>query len=714
MKFLFMPAFALMNRLKFANKFVLISFFLLLPFGVALYLFFSTNGNQINFNQKEIYGVEYNLPLKNLIMDVQKHRDMMDSYLTDNSSLKGEIEKLESKIDEDIKAVNEKDDKLNSILSIEERWSTAKTDWQDLKGKAFSLSQKQSFDQHTKLINDDLLALHVYVNDKSNLTLDPDLDSYYLMDITMFRQMPVSEKLNQARHDAVELAGKDKITFEDKKKLTILATEIQTFSDSIKGDIEIAVRENKDYLKDTKWKDRANIESVNAYVQESTKATEDFLNILRTKIIDTEMPQIKPSEVDSAGTKAVENNFTLYDKASDGLNGIIKARVDKYQKNNNIVITVVVIGLPLVFYFYIAFSLSIMQAVAALERATMKISDGDLTSLLKIDSHDEFGRIAKAHNEMLKALNKIISANKMMAMEVASTSSELAETIEQSAKATEEITMTMQEMAEGAEVQVRSADSSSRLMEEMTEGIKDIAKGASVVAYSTLDAVNEAEQGNVLIKKAVSQMNSINLSVDNLASVVETLSERSQSIGQTLEIITGIASQTNLLALNAAIEAARAGEHGKGFAVVAEEVRKLAEQSAESVRQITKLNSEIQSDTMHATEAMKEGSKEVKSGILIINETGESFQKILRGVRNVVDEIQRVSAASQEMSASSNEINNSVEEMNRVARKSVDSAQNVAATSEEQMSSAQNISALAESLSTMAGELQKIVSSFKV
>ena len=714
MKSFFMPAVAIMNRLKFAYKFVLISLFLVLPFGVALYLFFSTNGSQLDFNQKERYGVEYDLPLKNLIMDVQKHRDMMDVYFSGNSSLNEEIQKLQSNIEKDIKAVDEKDNKLNAILSIEKKWSTAKTDWQNLKGKVFSLSKEDSFDQHTKIINDDLLALHVYVSDKSNLTLDPDLDSYYLMDITMFRQMPLNEKLNQAKHEAAELAAKDKITFEDKKKLTIMATEIQTFSDTIKSDIEIAVRENKNYLKDSKWKDRANIEPVNGFVEESTKATEDFLSVLRTKLIDAENPQIKSSEVNDAGTKAIENNLALYDKASDGLDGVIKARVDKYQKNNNIVIAVVIIGLPLVFYFYIAFSLSIIQSAAVLEHATLKIADGDLTSVVKIDSRDELGRVAQSYNKMLEALNKTIAANKNMAEEVAYTSKELAESIDQSSKATEQVTMTIQSMAEGAQVQVEAADGSCQLMEEMAQGVQDIARRASVVSFSTLDAAKEAEQGDVLIKKAVNQMNSINLSVDNLASVVKVLSERSQSIGQTLEIITGIASQTNLLALNAAIEAARAGEHGRGFAVVAEEVRKLAELSAESVHQITRLNKEIQSDTVHATEAMEEGSKEVKSGILIIHETGESFQKILKGVRNVADEIQKVSAASQQISASSSEVKSSVEEMNRVARESVSSAQSVAATSEEQMGTAQNIAALADSLSQMASELQKLIARFKV
>lgn len=714
MKKIFMPAILLMNRLRFAYKFAFISLFLIIPFAVSMYLFFSSNNHDIDFNQNERNGVEYNLPLKNLIMYVQQHRDEMDSYLKGNTSSKNEIVELEDKIDDVVKTIDEKDGKLNEVLLIGDKWNKAKAEWMTLKSKAFSLSESESFEQHTAFINDYLLALHVYINDKSNLTLDPDLDSYYLMDITMFVQMPYSEKLNQAMFEAETLAAKNQVTFDDKKSLTSLTTEIKNLSDRIKGDIEIAVRENKSYLEDATWKNRSNVEPINKSVEESTAATEEFLKVINEKLIDSDTPGVTLEEIAGLAAKAIEGNFALYDKASDGLDGILKARVDNYKEKNAIVIAISIIGLPLVFYFYIAFSLSIIESASVIERATLNIAEGDLTARIDIYTKDELGRVGLAYNSMIESLNNTISANKNLAVEVASTANELAESVDQSAKATEQITMTMQSMAEGADVQVKAADKSSKLMEEMAQGVEDIARRASVVSTSTLEAAKEAEQGNVMIKKAVEQMNSINVSVNNLSYVVKTLSERSQSIGQTLEIITGIAAQTNLLALNAAIEAARAGEHGRGFAVVAEEVRKLAELSAESVHQIASLNKEIQNDTVRAAGAMEEGSREVKNGISVIHETGETFQRILKGVRGVADEIQKVSAASQQISASSSEVKSAVSEMNHVARESVASAQSVAATSEEQMGTAENISSLADSLSDMANNLRKLINSFKV
>lgn len=123
-------------------------------------------------------------------------------------------------------------------------------------------------------------------------------------------------------------------------------------------------------------------------------------------------------------------------------------------------------------------------------------------------------------------------------------------------------------------------------------------------------------------------MKNITEQVSVSAQVVGNLGKRSDEIGQIVETISGIAAQTNLLALNAAIEAARAGEQGRGFAVVADEVRKLAEQSAEAAANISKLIITIQQDTNSAVESIENGNRGVKDGMESVMATGEAFRII--------------------------------------------------------------------------------------
>jgi methyl-accepting chemotaxis protein len=327
---------------------------------------------------------------------------------------------------------------------------------------------------------------------------------------------------------------------------------------------------------------------------------------------------------------------------------------------------------------------------------------------------DEVGRLGVAFNSLVEHLRLLIQQVKLAGEQVASSSEQLTASAEQTSQASEQIADSIQQVAAASETQMQRTGESVRVMEEMAIGIQRIAETSGVVSEASLSAAKEAEAGNTSIQRAVEQMETIRQVVNHSAEVVKRLGERSQAIGQIVEVITGIASQTNLLALNAAIEAARAGEQGRGFAVVADEVRKLAEQSEESAREIARLIQEIRSETELAVSSMDQGTQEAETGANVVQDAGAAFQRIVEAAQSVADQIREVSAATEQMSASIQQVTSSMDEMNRLAEEAAGSTQEVAAASEEQLASMQEIARSSENLSRLAAELHQSISKFSL
>jgi methyl-accepting chemotaxis protein len=357
---------------------------------------------------------------------------------------------------------------------------------------------------------------------------------------------------------------------------------------------------------------------------------------------------------------------------------------------------------------------SIVTPLRMVVNAADGMAQGLLNQKVELERKDELGQLALSFNQMSLNIRALIEQVKKAGDQVATSSEQLSESAEQTKQAVNHITLTIQEVATGAEAQVQGSEESAKAMEEMAIGIQRIAEKSSVVLDASVETVKEAEKGNDSIQIAVRQMDSISHSVNNSASVIKLLGERSKEIGDIVQVITSISSQTNLLALNAAIEAARAGEHGRGFAVVAGEVRKLAEQSRKSAEQITGLIQKMQEGTTQAVSAMEDGTREVKTGIVTVHQAGEAFERIVKAAQRVAEQIEEVSASSEQMSASSQQVTASVEEITTIAKESAEGTQNIASASEEQLASIEEISASSDALNKMAQELKEVIGKFKV
>ncbi|BAF58382.1 hypothetical membrane protein [Pelotomaculum thermopropionicum SI] len=304
-----------------------------------------------------------------------------------------------------------------------------------------------------------------------------------------------------------------------------------------------------------------------------------------------------------------------------------------------------------------------------------QLAEGNFTSRVQekhLKRNDEIGRLAQAVDRMWTSLREMFLTIREDAQNLAANSEELAASAEEVSATVEEVASTTGEVASMAE---KSLENASRTAEE----------SRNVVAV--------AESGGATVGKTIEKINSIAASAARMGESVQNLGELSARIGNITDVITGIADQTNLLALNAAIEAARAGEQGRGFAVVAEEVRKLAEQSADAAKEIGQLIGQIQSGVEAAVKAMEYGSAEVKDGVELASQAGAALRDIIGAVNKNIG---------------------LMEEIIQGARQASEGMQQLSASNEQVTSTIQQVAGATQQLAEIASRLQASVNRFKI
>ena len=333
---------------------------------------------------------------------------------------------------------------------------------------------------------------------------------------------------------------------------------------------------------------------------------------------------------------------------------------------------------------------------------------------MSIRSKDEIGKLANAMNQMQAKLKDMIH-NIAQASDLINTSSkELSQSANEVNMGAEQVAITMNELASGAEGQAHHSNELTSLMERFTADLRETNQHGEHIHQSSVEVLGLTNEGSQLMTSSNSQMSKIDGIVQNAVEKVKNLDAQAQEISKLVVVIKDIADQTNLLALNAAIEAARAGEHGKGFAVVADEVRKLAEQVAFSVNDITSIVTNIQQDFDVVTSSLEDGYQEVKEGTNQIKATSETFSTISNSINDVVESVQLISSNLSKVTEDGQKMNSAIQEIAAVAEESAAGVEQTTATTEQTSSSMEVMAGKSAQLSTLALELKTLIAQFKL
>ncbi len=336
---------------------------------------------------------------------------------------------------------------------------------------------------------------------------------------------------------------------------------------------------------------------------------------------------------------------------------------------------------------YLAIAKIIVNPLTDLALKLQDISGGggDLTSRLKVKGKTELAWVAASFNGFVKKIAKTID-------EIRLTSDKLGQHAQN-------LAAIAQQTESGVSQQKSETTLVATAMEQMTATAQEVAKNAVNATDAVSCADEEATCSKNIVTEVVSSINSLAAEVENAASVIHQLDSDSESIGEVLSVIQGIAEQTNLLALNAAIEAARAGEQGRGFAVVADEVRTLASRTQKSTQEIQTTIERLQARAREAVKVMENGKQQAAISVEKAASSGEALVNINSKIEIVQDMNTQIASAAEEQTAVAEEINRNIHSISKVSEQTSNGMQKTASSSHE--------------LLELADQLKQTVNQFK-
>ena len=661
----------IMDKLNYKIKFSIIGVVVVLFSSGLMYKILSEYNSQIDFSKKEIVGAKALPYIQQLVTDNQKLRGMTSAYQGGAKNFKYKVINQAKKVKKDLEIAEVELKKTN--LPVMNKFNYIKRNLLTLISTYSNYDRLTTFSKYTKIINKEL-DLIVKIADVSNLTLDPEIDTYYLMNTITTAIPNMTEATGKARGLGSGMIAKKSTSLKEKIKLNSFVIQISKNLNIIKNGFESAYEFNPS-LKPILTSEFAKLKNqTDLFIKDANDVVNGKFNMT-------------PSKFFAEGTQTISKALKLYKFANNKLIELLNQRVYKIEKNRNIIVIIGVIFFIILALLFIAMYQSIISAVILMVKQFSEIAQNkDLSKDVIIETQDELKLISEAYNNLRESIDNALK-------EIHINSNKLTLSVETTTKSANEV-------RQSAIMQEKYIEKSTLLTQEVTDklGISE-----EMITTTALDLESTYEVLDNMINSLNDMSEEITKNAQEsieLSNQITTLAEQTNQIKDVLGIIKEIADQTNLLALNAAIEAARAGEHGRGFAVVADEVRKLAERTQKSLAEIDSTTAIIIQGILDVKNNMEETASSSENVVektqLLVNLADDTKHK-------TINSIQLAKKASKQ----SIEINVKVREVMEVSKY-------LSEESQKNSKVANQMLAISNDLSKIVTDLKTEINNFKV
>lgn len=619
-------------------------------------------GANVVFAEQEMKGNLYQRPLAEILHSAGLLRVDL-AKASEGTSTEQSIKALVGTIDKNMAMLKTAQDSIGEDLQFTEeglksrgrealKYETVLTKWEAL-SKALQATPLAATDEALASFVADIRGMIAHSGDTSNLILDPDLDSYYLMDVTLLALPQTIDRLAVIGSTVYSLLGKAELSAEQKTEAAVMARMLgEADVARIVADMDTSLKEDPNfYGRNTKYQDTG------------TKLVKEYeaKNKIVTGLLDdiAKGSTVSQDTFLSALRAAQEAGHAFLAQGYGELDDLLSARIDAYrgQQRESIMISIAGIVVSILFFFVVA--RTITGPLNTLTSAMRRLAANDLkTEIDYTDSKSEIGliansiltfkenglkmealkaeqeeremRIADEKRELMKQLMKQFEASVgNIAAEVSSSSSQLQENASR-----------LSHMARSTSEKALAVSTAS---EETTSSVNVVAASAEELTASIREISSRVDEAANIIQETVQQ-------IQEATSTVQSLAGSSEKIGEVVQLISAIAGQTNLLALNATIEAARAGEAGKGFAVVASEVKGLANQTAKATDEISASIFAMQNETNKSVEAISLIAEKIERVSTISDSISSAVTQQTAATQEIAKSIQQVSGNTAKVS----------------------------------------------------------------